>query len=97
MSLNTPKPFTAFSLQLLRIPKFFHISMDFLIQATYIDFTSASSSSASSFSSIYFGFSLFIHLEICNWKMGIGLSIFDFKRIWNYPQTEYGIKPSEVY
>ncbi|KAF5767767.1 hypothetical protein HanRHA438_Chr14g0639631 [Helianthus annuus] len=64
MSLNTPKPFTAFSLQLLRIPKFFHISMDFLIQATYIDFTSASSKSASSFSSIYIGFSLFIHLEI---------------------------------
>uniref|UniRef100_A0A251SF89 Uncharacterized protein n=1 Tax=Helianthus annuus TaxID=4232 RepID=A0A251SF89_HELAN len=77
MSLNTPKPFTAFSLQLLRIPKFFHISMDFLIQATYIDFTSASSKSASSFSSIYIGFSLFIHLEICKVEIcsanGIGI------------------------
>ncbi|KAF5770427.1 hypothetical protein HanRHA438_Chr14g0670191 [Helianthus annuus] len=38
MPFNTPKPSTAFSLQFLRIPKAFHISMDFLNQATYIDF-----------------------------------------------------------
>ncbi|KAJ0470437.1 hypothetical protein HanIR_Chr14g0718801 [Helianthus annuus] len=65
MLFNTPKIFTAFSLQFSRIPKAFHISMDFLNQPTY---TSSFSSSSLS-SSIDFCFSSLIHIEICKCRL----------------------------